>query len=83
MNLTLNHRDKKSIKAIDDTFSDDESEASFLYHNDVKPWPLNLEEVQNRVPDEWLEEYSGTVRIIKNRLNTDFHRFANRHIKPY
>ncbi|KKM87653.1 hypothetical protein LCGC14_1266790, partial [marine sediment metagenome] len=47
------------------------------------PWPLNLEEVQNRVPDEWLEEYSGTVRIIKNRLNTDFHRFANRHIKPY
>jgi len=83
VNLTLNHRDKKSIKAIDDTFSDDESEASFLYHNDVKPWPLNLEEVQNRVPDEWLEEYSGTVRIIKNRLNTDFHRFANRHIKPY
>ena len=83
MNLTLNHRDKKSIKAIDDTFSDDESEASFLYHNDVKPWPLNLEEVQNRVPDEWLEEYSGTVRIINNRLNTDFHRFANRHIKPY
>ncbi|KKL45015.1 hypothetical protein LCGC14_2359900, partial [marine sediment metagenome] len=26
------------------------------------PWPLNLEEVQNRVPDEWLEEYSGTVK---------------------
>lgn len=65
---TKTNQRKFEPRELDDTFTDDESEAGFLYYNSDKPWSLNLEEVQNRVPDEWLEEYSGTVRIRRNRL---------------
>lgn len=45
----------------------DDAEAGFLYRNDNNPWPASAEEVINRVPDEWLEEYPNGTRIRSER----------------
>ena len=51
---------------LGDRFSDEESKAGFLYINPEKPWPKALEEIIDRVPDDWLEEYHGNLRLKKH-----------------
>jgi ATP-dependent helicase YprA (DUF1998 family)/very-short-patch-repair endonuclease len=46
---------------------DEESEAGYLYLNTERPWPDDSQEVLNRIPDDWVEEYQGRLTIISNR----------------
>jgi len=51
---------------LGDRFNDDESEAGFLYSNPERSWPEDPEEIIERVPDEWLEEFKGNLRLKKH-----------------
>ena len=53
-------------REVGDRFHDDESEAGFLYVNQEKPWPDAMQEIIERVPDDWLEEHNGELRLKKN-----------------
>ena len=46
---------------------DDDGQAGFVYYNKDNPWPLAEESLQERLPDEWLEEHRGGVRVRRNR----------------
>ncbi len=39
----------------------------FLYLNSANPWPEDMEQIINRVPDEWLEEHPSGLRIRRER----------------
>jgi len=54
-------------RELSDPLSGEEDEAGFLYVNTDDPWPTAPEEVIARLPDEWLEEHKGGVRVRKNR----------------
>ncbi|MBW2059912.1 MAG: hypothetical protein JRJ26_20710, partial [Deltaproteobacteria bacterium] len=51
---------------VGDRFHDEESEAGFLYANSERPWPEDLKEIIERVPDDWLEEFKGNLRLKKH-----------------
>lgn len=46
---------------------DDEREAGFIYLSTNNPWPHEYSELIERLPDDWLEESNGVVRIRRNR----------------
>jgi len=54
-------------RELSDRLSDEESEAGFLYHSTVAPWPSAPEEIHGRLPDDWLEENRGAVRVKRSR----------------
>jgi hypothetical protein len=54
-------------RQLDDRMDDDDSEVGFLYVNDDHSWPQDILTVTERVPDDWLEEHNGVMRIRKNR----------------
>ncbi|MBW2312495.1 MAG: DEAD/DEAH box helicase [Deltaproteobacteria bacterium] len=51
---------------LSDRYHEDESEPGFLYINPERPWPEDIEEVIEQVPNDWLEEHGGSVRLKKN-----------------
>lgn len=54
-------------RELSDRFSDEESDAGFLYLNGEDPWPEDINQVMERLPDEWLEEHRGSIRIRSSR----------------
>ena len=54
-------------RQLDDRMNDDDSEAGFLFVNDDHSWPVEMVEVTERVPDDWLEEHNGVMRLRRNR----------------
>ena len=46
---------------------DEESEAGYLYLNTERSWPNDPQDVLERIPDDWVEEYQGRLSIISNR----------------
>lgn len=54
-------------RELSDPLNNEEDEAGFLYINTADPWPTDPEEVIARLPDEWLEEHRGRIRVRKNR----------------
>ncbi|MCK4546152.1 MAG: DEAD/DEAH box helicase [Candidatus Eisenbacteria sp.] len=54
-------------RELGDRLSDEDSEAGFIYASAEGPWPVDLEEVLTRLPEDWLEEYRGKVRVRKSR----------------
>ena len=54
-------------RELGDRLSDDDSEAGFLYTSTEDPWPSELEGILDRLPEDWLEEYRGKVRVRKTR----------------
>src|SRR5262249_30022873 len=57
-------------RQLNDQLSDEgENEAGFLYYSFDKPFPTEEDEVinDNRLPDDWLEERSGRLRIRRDR----------------
>ncbi len=54
-------------RELSDRLSGENDEAGFIYLNTKSPWPEDESEVLNRVPDDWLEEHRGSVRIRKHR----------------
>lgn len=51
---------------LSDRYHEEESEPGFLFINTEKPWPETMEEIFERVPNDWLEEHGGSVRLKKN-----------------
>ena len=46
---------------------DDEGEVGFLYYSKDNPWPLDQDALEDRLPDEWLEETRAGFRVRRNR----------------
>lgn len=46
--------------------SKEDDEPGYLYLNTKEPWPTDVDQVQQRVPEDWLEEHKGAMRIKKN-----------------
>ncbi|MDI6817045.1 MAG: DEAD/DEAH box helicase [Actinomycetota bacterium] len=46
---------------------DDFNEAGFLYYSSDNPWPADVEEIANRLPDDWLVQSDGDRRIRSDR----------------
>jgi hypothetical protein len=47
--------------------TDVQDEAGFLHVSTLKPWPAEPEAILGRLPDDWLEEHQGTVRVRSSR----------------
>ncbi len=54
-------------RQLSDRMKDDDSEVGFLFVNDDHSWPQDAAAVIERVPDDWLEERNGVMRLSKNR----------------
>ncbi|OHD58164.1 MAG: hypothetical protein A2096_11770, partial [Spirochaetes bacterium GWF1_41_5] len=54
-------------RELSDRQSEESNEAGFLYINNKEPWPDGGELLLDRIPDEWLEEYKGNLRIKRDR----------------
>jgi hypothetical protein len=52
---------------LSDRFNDEEGEAGFLYYSTADPWPSDPETVLEKLPDDWLEEHRGTLRVRSNQ----------------
>jgi hypothetical protein len=56
-----------TARELSDQLSDQESEPGFLYTSSTHPWPVDAEEMMQRLPDDWLEEHRGAFRVRANR----------------
>ena len=56
-----------SARELSDVCKDDDSEAGYLYLSSSNPWPEDGEQVIDRIPDDWLEEHRGRLRVRRNR----------------
>jgi len=56
-------------RELSDRITDENSAAGFLYLNDKNPWPEDINEAIELLPDEWLEVHRGNIRIKRNRLD--------------
>lgn len=54
-------------REISDRISDEESETGFLHFSTTRPWPSDAQGVIDRIPDDWLEESAGALRVRANR----------------
>jgi len=54
-------------RELSDRISDDDSESGFLHFNTMNPWPADAQGVIERLPDDWLEELNGALRVRANR----------------
>jgi very-short-patch-repair endonuclease len=54
-------------RELSDRLSDDGAKAGFLYVNANDPWPTEPAAVQDRLPDDWLEDYRGSTRVKSSR----------------
>jgi ATP-dependent helicase YprA (DUF1998 family)/very-short-patch-repair endonuclease len=60
-------RRKVMPRDFSDRLPDDGSEAGYLYIGSHKPWPHELEDLLDRLPDDWLENHNGGRRIRRHR----------------
>ena len=54
-------------REYDDHASDNQGMRGYLYLSTTHPWPNDTESMINRLPDDWLEEHQGVLRIRSNR----------------
>ena len=54
-------------RELSDPLSDEEGEAGFLYLSTKAPWPTDPDEVMERLPEDWLEEHRGVLRVRRGR----------------
>ncbi len=54
-------------RELDDRQSEENSEPGFLFYSEDEPWPTELEEVLNKLPDDWLEEHRNVRRVRPDR----------------
>ncbi len=52
---------------ISDPLQHADGEAGFLYLSTDRPWPNDLRDQVERLPDDWLEQRNGVTRIRPNR----------------
>ncbi len=61
-------KDKSGVRLFDprdltDRAAEDDNAPGYLYLNTIDPWPADPGDVQQRVPEDWLEEHRGGLRI--------------------
>ncbi len=54
-------------RELSDRLSDAASTAGFLHTSSTNPWPLAEDAVIAHLPEDWLEEYRGKLRVRPNR----------------
>ncbi len=54
-------------REISDRDRDEDSEPGFLYLSSDDPWPIDSQQVLDRIPDDWRQEVRGTVGIMQSR----------------
>lgn len=47
--------------------SQEEGPAGFLYFSQDHPWPTDPGEIDQRLPEEWLQERNGKLQVLSNR----------------
>lgn len=52
---------------VNDQTPSDDGEAGFLYFSTSDPWPSDPADVAQRVPDDWLEDFKGSLRVRRDR----------------
>lgn len=55
------------LRELNDQQNDEDSSVGFLFYSSDKPWPHAVEEIINRIPDDWLEEKNGATTIRQDR----------------
>ncbi len=56
-----------SPRELADRFSDEEGEAGFLFRNARKPWPEDEMAMLERLPEDWVAEESGWLRLQESK----------------
>jgi ATP-dependent helicase YprA (DUF1998 family) len=46
---------------------DEQGEPGFIYLSTTKPWPTDSDEQIRKLPDDWVEEHNGTIRVRPSR----------------
>lgn len=54
-------------RELSDRLKDEEGEAGFLYLSEDHPWPDRMEDVLDRVPDDWVEDTARGLKLLKSR----------------
>lgn len=54
-------------RALREQQEDQASTAGFLYVSTTHPWPEDTAEAAQRLPEDWLEERQGTLRVRRER----------------
>lgn len=76
-----NEEDDGSIRyaprMLNQMHSEESAEPAFLYLNETDPWPDRDEAAMlDRLPEEWLEEFHGEMRVARSRIKNLPHRIA-------
>jgi ATP-dependent helicase YprA (DUF1998 family) len=54
-------------RELNENKDSDEGQAGFLYLNSDNPWPDNQSDYLNRLPDDWIEEIDGELRVKRSQ----------------
>ena len=54
-------------RQLNDRTASDTSESGFLFVNTTDPWPDGGVALQERLPEDWLEEFKGSLRVRRDR----------------
>jgi ATP-dependent helicase YprA (DUF1998 family)/very-short-patch-repair endonuclease len=54
-------------REFSDRADDEDSETGYLFLNTENPWPLDQDEINDRVPEDWLEEKKGGLQIKQSQ----------------
>ncbi|MGH7822428.1 MAG: DEAD/DEAH box helicase, partial [Candidatus Binatia bacterium] len=54
-------------RELSDRLDEEGTEAGFLHASSTTPWPTDADAVRERLPDDWLEEHKGQLRVRRDR----------------
>ena len=54
-------------RELHDRLAEEGGEPGFIYLSEEEPWPDDPADVSSRVPEDWLEEHRGLLRVKRNR----------------
>jgi hypothetical protein len=54
-------------RALMDLVDSEQGDAGYVYLSTSRPWPTDTETLLQRLPDDWLEEHNGALRIRADR----------------
>ena len=53
-------------RELSDGEQGEDTKAGFIYYNGINPWPREEEEMVPRLPEDWLEEHRGSLRVRRD-----------------
>ncbi|MGD0949096.1 MAG: DEAD/DEAH box helicase [Candidatus Binatia bacterium] len=56
-----------SPRELNDRLSNEQSQACFIYVSSTDPWPTDGAQLLERLPDDWIEEHRGALRVRRDR----------------